>query len=428
MKLQPVRGTRDFYPEDMLLRNWLFSAWRAISTLYNFKEYDAPILEHEELYTRKAGEEITSQLYNFTDKGDRKVALRPEMTPSLARMVLAGGRELVQPIKWFSIPQCWRYERTTRGRKREHYQWNVDVFGIETVHAEAELMSMLVDFFTAVGLTSQDLEFRVSNRKLLQVAIESIGIAEDRFNDVCIVFDKVDKLDKDTLLQEFSQIGVSEPQAEQLLRIAEMDTLEQLVQAFGSESEAIQELQQLFDLAEDYGYGEWLSLDPSIVRGLSYYTGTVFEVFDRERSLRAICGGGRYNHLLSTFGGKDIPACGFGFGDVVILELLKDKDLLPNTKLQVHLLVGTYDAESTGYAIDIAGQVRMNGLSVECISEPKKAKWIFRHADRIGAHWVCFVGPDERKEGIVTLKHMASGEEVSCTPPEIVQHVLGEQS
>ena len=204
---QGVRGTRDFYPEDMRLRNWLFDNFTNASLLHGFEEYDAPVLEYEELYTRKQGEEITQQLYSFQDKGNRKVALRPEMTPSLARMVMARAGGLPMPIKWFSIPQCWRYERTQRGRGREHYQWNVDIWGTTEISADAELISVLVTFFEGIGLTAKDIVIRVSSRKVLEEVLGSLGMEGDIFAQTCIIVDKMDKLSSDVIEDQLSNLG-----------------------------------------------------------------------------------------------------------------------------------------------------------------------------------------------------------------------------
>ncbi len=190
----PPKGTRDFYPEDMRLQTWLFSQWREVAKTYGFSEYDAPVLESEALYTRKAGEEVTEQLYNFVDKGDRAVALRPEMTPSLARMVMAKKGGLGLPLKWFSIPQCWRYERMTRGRRREHYQWNMDIWGVGGVETEAELLSAMVNFFEKVGLTSEDVGIKVNSRLVIGEVLTELGIPEEKFAATCVLVDKLEKV------------------------------------------------------------------------------------------------------------------------------------------------------------------------------------------------------------------------------------------
>ena len=225
---QGVRGTRDFYPEDMRLRNWLFDNFIAASLLHGFEEYDAPVLEQEELYTRKQGEDITQQLYNFQDKGDRKVALRPEMTPSLARMVMARAGALPLPIKWFSIPQCWRYERTQRGRGREHYQWNVDIWGTTEISADAELISVIVTFFEEMGLTSDDIVIRISSRKVLEEVLGSLGVEGDLFTKTCVIVDKMDKLSSEIIEEQLSELGHSSDvinKIQTILGIKDMDNL-----------------------------------------------------------------------------------------------------------------------------------------------------------------------------------------------------------
>ena len=295
---QGVRGTRDFYPEDMRLRNWLFDNFMAASLLHGFEEYDAPVLEHEELYTRKQGEEITKQLYNFQDKGERKVALRPEMTPSLARMVMAKAGSLPMPIKWFSIPQCWRYERTQKGRGREHYQWNVDIWGTTEISADAELISVIVTFFEELGLTPDDIVIRISSRKVLEEVLGSLGVEGDLFAQTCIIVDKMDKLSSEVIKEQLSELGHSDTVISKIQSVLGIKDMGSLKKSLDNNSSAISELNILFDLIDSYGMSEWVEFDASIVRGLAYYTGSVFEAHDREGKFRAICGGGRYDNLL----------------------------------------------------------------------------------------------------------------------------------
>ncbi|EER13996.1 histidyl-tRNA synthetase, putative [Perkinsus marinus ATCC 50983] len=317
----PPSGTRDFFPDDMRIRDWLFSQWRAVSAQHGFSEYDAPVLENEHLYKRKAGEEIVEQMYNFVDKEDHHVTLRPEMTPTLARMVLSR----VLPLKWFSIPQCWRFETTQRGRKREHYQWNCDIVGISDITAELELLATMVGFFKRVGLTSADVGIKVNSRAILQSVLKASGVGADEFAKVCVVIDKIDKIGREEVqrvvgvvsaasIEEFKKLadenctrGESERSSLGVYPLSEMTDLE-----------------GLFDLARNYGIDDWLVFDASVVRGLAYYTGIVWEAFDRKGELRAIAGGGRYDRLLSLYGApSEIPCVGFGFGDCVIYELLR---------------------------------------------------------------------------------------------------------
>ena len=408
---QGVRGTRDFYPEDMRLRNWLFDNFDDAALLHGFQEYDAPVLESEELYTRKQGEEITQQLYNFKDKGDRKVALRPEMTPSLARMVMSRAGVLPMPIKWYSIPQCWRYERTQRGRGREHYQWNVDIWGTDAISADAELISVLVTFFKSVGLTEKDLVIKMSSRKVLEEVLGSLGLEGDIFAKTCIIVDKMDKLPADVVSNQLSELGLEDSAIQTIqstLAIKDMNSLEKNL---GKESSAVMELTSLFSALDAYGISEWIEFDASIVRGLAYYTGPVFEAHDRAGELRAICGGGRYDKLLSTLGGKDLPATGFGFGDMVIMELLAEKGLVPELIGGVDDVVITLSPELRNAAMSVATSLRNTGKSVDLVLEDKRLKWAFKHAERSGAQRLVMVMPDEWKEGKVKIKDLETGEE-----------------
>ena len=412
---QGVRGTRDFYPEDMRLRNWLFDNFDDAALLHGFQEYDAPVLESEELYTRKQGEEITQQLYNFKDKGDRKVALRPEMTPSLARMVMSRAGVLPMPIKWYSIPQCWRYERTQRGRGREHYQWNVDIWGTDEISADAELISVLVTFFRSVGLTEEDLVIKMSSRKVLEEVLGSLGLEGDIFAKTCIIVDKMDKLPTDVVSEQLGDLGLEKTAIQTIqstLAIKDMNSLEEIL---GKESAAVTELTSLFSALEAYGISGWIEFDASIVRGLAYYTGPVFEAHDRAGELRAICGGGRYDKLLSTLGGKDLPATGFGFGDMVIMELLAEKGLVPELIGGIDDIVISLSPELRNAAMSVASSLRVNGRSVDLVLEDKRLKWAFKHAERSGAQRLVMVMPEEWKDGKVKIKDLESGEEVEVS-------------
>ena len=408
---QGVRGTRDFYPEDMRLRNWLFDNFTNASLLHGFEEYDAPVLEYEELYTRKQGEEITQQLYSFQDKGNRKVALRPEMTPSLARMVMARAGGLPMPIKWFSIPQCWRYERTQRGRGREHYQWNVDIWGTTEISADAELISVLVTFFEGIGLTAKDIVIRVSSRKVLEEVLGSLGLEGDIFAQTCIIVDKMDKLSSDVIEDQLSNLGHDSKVVTTIQAVLGIKDMNSLQKALKDESVAVSELNLLFDAIDSYGISEWVEFDASIVRGLAYYTGAVFEAHDRTGEFRAICGGGRYDKLLSTLGGKDLPATGFGFGDMVIMELLAEKNLIPELVSDIDDIVIPLNSDLRNAAVMVAASLRNSGRTVDLVLEDKKMKWAFKHAERIGAARLVLLAPDEWSRKMVKIKDLDTGEE-----------------
>ena len=416
---QGVRGTRDFYPEDMRLRNWLFDNFTNASLLHGFEEYDAPVLEYEELYTRKQGEEITQQLYSFQDKGNRKVALRPEMTPSLARMVMARAGGLPMPIKWFSIPQCWRYERTQRGRGREHYQWNVDIWGTTEISADAELISVLVTFFEGIGLTAKDIVIRVSSRKVLEEVLGSLGLEGDIFAQTCIIVDKMDKLSSDVIEDQLSNLGHDSKVVMTIQTVLGIKDMNSLKEALKDESVAVSELNLLFDAIDSYGISEWVEFDASIVRGLAYYTGPVFEAHDRTGNLRAICGGGRYDKLIGTLGGSDLPATGFGFGDMVVMELLDEKGLLPELESEIEDVVFGMGTELRGAAMQVAGALRTSGRSVDLVLEDKKIKWAIKHADKIGAERLVLLAPEEWSRKKIKIRDLKTGEESEISISEL---------
>jgi histidyl-tRNA synthetase len=422
--LAPPKGTRDCYPDDMRLRKWLFGEFEAVSQLFGFEPYDAPLLENEALFVRKAGEEIREQLFNFRDKGGRAMALRPELTPSLARMVLAKGASLALPAKWYGIGQCWRYERMARGRRREHYQWNMDIVGAAGVAAEAELLAAVTAFFTRVGVTAKDVKIRVNNRKVLQAVAERYDIAPGSFSAVCVVLDKLEKLPTEEVEKQLDALGVPRGAAASIVDAMGARTVADIAGILGEDHAAVAELRELFELAEGYGYAEWLVYDASVVRGLAYYTGTVFEAFDREGKLRAICGGGRYDALLGALSGggdnsNDVPMVGFGFGDAVIVELLKDKGLLPAVAHGVQDVVLCMEPALRRVAGAAAARLRGQGRSVDVVLETKKMKWAFKHAERLSAERLVLVGAREWEQGKVRVKDLAAREEVDVPLDEL---------
>ena len=423
--LKPPRGTRDFFPEEMRLRTWLFDKFRHVSWVYGFEEVDFPVLESEQLYTRKAGEEITTQLYNFEDKGGRRVSLRPELTPSLSRLVLQKDKALQLPTKWCAIGQCWRYERTTRGRRREHYQWNMDIVGVSSMEAEAEVISAIVDLFKLVGLTSEDVYIKVSNRKLLQSLIGTLGVADDLFPQVCVCVDKLGKVPREALCEELVGLGVTQDVSETIVGLVAEGTFEDYERALspqegGGEPEVLREIKELLEILRARGIEDWVEFDGSIVRGLAYYSGTVFEAFDREGELRAICGGGRYDHLLSTFGGTDQPMVGFGFGDAVIVELLKQKGLLPELSPEIDDIVVALDPALQRYTGQVAGKLRSLGRRVDVVLEQKKMKWVFKHGDRTNARRLIILGQEEWERGVVKVRNLAEREETEILVDDLI--------
>jgi len=414
--LQPPRGTRDFYPEDFRRREWLFDHFRAVSRSFGFEEVDAPVLEHEALFTRKAGEEIVEQLYHFELHG-RRFALRGEITPSTARMVGARAGGLRLPLRWYSIPQCWRYERMTRGRRREHYQWNMDIWGEPGVGAEAELLAAIFALFDRLGLARDDVRIGLNSRALLEETLRA-GALRDRpeaFPALCVAIDKLDKIGPDAVMELLTDgqgaVRLATAEAKQIVDWLQLRDLEDAAGAVAADSRALADLRGLLELLDAYGLADRVEFDASIVRGLAYYTGVVFEAYDRERKLRAICGGGRYDQLVETLGGPSIPAVGFGFGDAVIAELLADRGLLPECPRKLDAAVFAFSAAERPAAVRVATALRGAGLSTELVLGETKLKRALTDADRAGARRFYLIGPDELARGVVVVRDLESGEQ-----------------
>lgn len=421
INLQPVKGTRDFYPGDFRLRSWLFEIWRETSRQFGFEEYDTCVLESEELYIRKAGEEITEQLYAFEDKGGRRLALRPEQTPSLARLILQRKNTLSFPLKWFTIPQCFRYERMTRGRKREHYQWNADVVGQPELVAEVEVLSLLLMSMEKMGLTPNHVRAHINDRRILNAVLEHLGVPEEKHIPVMMVMDKRDKISAEALGGLLAGQGLSPQQVEKLGEFLRMDTLEQVREKLG-DIPPIQDLDRLLEMLAAVGFGGYGQFDITVVRGLSYYTGTVFEIRDAGANLRAICGGGRYDSLLSTFGGESIPAIGFGFGDVVILELLGDLKLLPQLSAAIDYAVIPFSSAQTEIALTVGQALRSAGLRAEVDFTFRKLKRALQRAEGLGVRKAVLLMPDELARGEVVVRDMTQRNEERMSLAAFLEH------
>jgi histidyl-tRNA synthetase len=361
-------GFRDFYPTELAERSYIFRGWRDVARRYGFVEYDGPPLEPLDLYTKKSGAEIVDQLYNFRDKGNREIALRPEMTPTLARMVAARANAMRKPVRWFSIPQLFRYERQQRGRLREHFQLNMDIIGEADVSADAELLAAAIDVMRVFELSSEDVVARVSDRRLLNALLRGIGIDEPQMAAAYAALDKLDRDPRDVLEHRLAAAGVSASAAAQLFELAgataDESAFTQIVVAAGATTEW-DNLRRYLDHTDSLGVREWVKLDLSIVRGLAYYTGIVFELFDAKGELRAICGGGRYDTLLESLGGVSLPALGFGMGDVVLGELLESRGKMPAVETMVDVWVAYGDSGSVEDAMRVAARLRARGRSVE---------------------------------------------------------------
>ena len=410
-------GFRDFYPEQLATRNYLMSVWRDVARKYGFVEYDGPPLEPLDLYTKKSGEEIVGQLYNFTDKGGREVALRPEMTPTLARMVAAKANAMRKPIRWFSVPQLFRYERQQKGRLREHFQLNVDIIGEASVAADAELLAVAIDVMRAVGLTSADVRARVSDRQLLTAVLTEVGVKKAEMPAVFAAIDKAGREARDITLGKVEK-AVSSAEARKgvaraLERATDLNGLAAEFRSSRSVMESITHMREYMNFLDALGVGEWIEFDLSIVRGLAYYTGKVFELFDAKGELRAICGGGRYDDLLSTIGGVDLPALGFGMGDVVLTELLRSKNLIPEPQLATEYWVAADDDSMLPDVMTVAGRLRAKSRSVEYALKSQTLARQLKTASGAGVQNVVLLRRDEYANGNVTVKKLADGSERS---------------
>jgi len=348
------------------------------------------------------------------------------MTPSLSRLVLKAGRKLLMPIRWFSIPQCWRFENVQRGRKREHYQWNMDIWGVSEVTAEVELLSVITTFFKRVGITSTDVGIRLNSRKILQTVLKNLGVSDEEFTHVCVIVDKLDKIGPEGVRALLSARNFSNEIMQNVIDAVSIKDISQLDSLLPG-AEAVEEVKQLFSLAEAYGLKDWLVFDASVVRGLSYYTGVVFECFDRSGKFRAICGGGRYDEILKNYDERQlISAVGFGFGDCVIVELLQDKGLIPNLNEEVDAIIFPYEEELRPAACEIANILREGGFSTNLQLTHKKITWCYDYARRIGAKVAVFVAPEEWERIEVRIKFLnlpdgTEGKEVDIPKDSVVE-------
>ncbi len=413
MGMQGLPGFRDFYPDETALRNQIFAAWRTVAARYGFVEYDGPPLEPLELYTAKSGEEVVGQLYAFEDKGGRKVALRPEMTPTLARMVATQAAALKKPIRWFSVPQLFRYERQQRGRLREHFQLNMDLIGEAGPLADAEVIAAAIDVMRVLGLGPDDVRARVSDRRVIHALLRDKGLDESRITAAYQQIDKIGRDPNEVLVERLTQELGDESLAAQVLALGEIrsrDSLAEALTAIGDGEEIGRPFLQCVDHLHAMGFGDFVDIDLSIVRGLAYYTGIVFELFDAKGELRAICGGGRYDGLLNAIGGTDLPAAGFGMGDVVLGELVKAHGTVEATSPIDAFLVAVSGADIP-FVLDLAHQLRDANVGVEFSLKVQPVGKQLKLAAARGATRAIIIGPDEREKNEAVIRDLSSGAE-----------------
>ena len=426
MQPKALPGFRDFYPADFAFRAHLFNTWRAVAARYGFEEWDGPPLEPLELYTAKSGDEIVGQLYNFVDKGEREVALRPEMTPTLARVVAARANGLRKPIRWYSIPQLFRYERQQRGRLREHFQLNCDLIGEPGPLGDAEIIALAIDIMRAFGLGPQDVRVRLSDRRVLNALLQDLKVPAAQLPMAYQALDKLGRRDYAELRRQVIADGMDAGVLDQLESLKNVRTWEQFLQAKGSHAGAIaagNQLGQTIAALHIMGLEEFLDFDLTIVRGIAYYTGTVFELFDAKRELRAICGGGRYDNLLSSLGGVDLPAVGFGMGDVVLGELLKDRGLAPPLPGPIDVLVAGITDQDLPHVLRLAHELRDGGIRVEFVLSLQPIGKQLKLADARDARFAVLIGPDDRAKGEVVIKDLRTKEQVPIAASSAVNEL-----
>jgi len=434
--VQSPKGTRDFYPEDMAFQQYIFDSWRKTCRKYGFEQYEGPMFEHLELYTQKSGDEIEKQLYAFEDKGGRHIALRPELTPTLARMTAAQGTNLKRPMRWYSIPRLFRYERMQKGRLREFIQLNMDILGVEDVTADAELIAAAIDMMRDFGFDENDFKARVSSRTLLEEMFLLCGVEREQLKPLYALLDKKNKIPEDVFVTELTTITPSEDIRGRIMELFNCKSLEDVEKiavllnrqkppAVSEQSspssettppphniKSLSQLKKLFSLIDAYGFGGYLVFDIGIVRGLAYYTGIVFELFDLRGGLRAIAGGGRYDNLVGMYGGPPTPAVGFAAGDVVLGELIKAKNNshIPPSRSDVFII--SLDGGANAEIIKTAQRLRQAGISCEfALKENLNIGKQMKLADNAKALRALFVGGEEAKNGQMRIKNLSDGSE-----------------
>lgn len=417
-KIQTVKGTREFYPEQMALRNFIYVKVRAASQSFGYQEYDGPFIEPIDLYAAKSGEELVKkQSFTFEDRGGDLVTLRPELTPSLARMIAAKQGELTFPVRWWSFGPFWRYEQPQKGRSREFFQWNVDMLGVNSPEADAELIAIGATFLRSVGLSPERALIYVNNRRLMDSEFDALDIAPEKRLDVSNLVDRRSKMESAKWDAYALELGLSQKQ---------LDGLKNILADFELWKKS-DELTRLFAALEALGVAEYVKFDPNIMRGLLYYTGTVFEAFDTTGSLRrAIFGGGRYDNLLADVGGNPISGVGFAMGDVVIGIILQEQGLVPEfVPSPADVLVTVFDEALWMKSFELSTQLRNAGIPAMVYPEPAKLPKQFKFADKMKMKVALVLGPDEVEKDLVVIKNLTNGEQVQVARETVLASIKG---
>lgn len=416
MKLQAPKGTRDFYPREMARRNFILDAWRRVSIRNGFEQVDGPIFESLDLYKIKSGDGIVSELFHFEDRGQRQLALRPEFTPTLARMVAAQANALAKPIKWFSTPNLCRAERPQRGRLREFFQWNVDILGTDEAIADAECVFVAVDLMRELGLEPRHVRVKISHRQTVRHILVKMGVAEEQILDAFNLLDRRDKLDADAFTAQAAKLGMDAHRVGRFDETCRMvypaGQLDKMRQQIGIDEE-LGDLMALDDRLRAFGIADWCEYDLGIVRGLAYYTGTVFEVHEANGAERAMAGGGRYDGLIELFGGPKMPAVGLGMGDVVLMNVLADKGLLPDD-VSPHpdaFVLAVTDRGADRLA-GVVSDLRQQGLHTRfSYKTTRNLGKLLKDASAASARYAVILDDQAADNATATVKEMASGQQ-----------------
>jgi histidyl-tRNA synthetase len=416
-----VKGTRDFYPEEMAVRLWLYDQIKTVSQSFGYQEYEGPILEKIDLYAAKSGEELVKeQAFVFPDRSGELITLRPELTPTVARMVAQRQKQLTYPVRWWSFGPFWRYEKPQKGRTREFFQWNIDIFGVNSAESDAELIAIAAAFFKRVGLSAHQVGIFLNDRRLMDQELQRLDLVDPaKKKAVFRLIDRRDKLRPDEWqAYAVQEIGLSENQFEQLKSLLDDENL----------WKKSPELTRVFQLLTAMGLGDYLHYSPEVIRGLEYYTGTVFEARDMDREGRAILGGGHYDNLVSDVGGDPLPGVGFAMGDVMVGLVLKKYGCIPELSLMpANVLVTVFSAELMEKSFSAANYLREAGIPTICFTEAVKLPKQFKYADRIGSRFVVVIGPDEAANGQVTIKDLSKGEQRTIEMDRLAEEIRHSQ-
>lgn len=407
-----VKGTRDFYPEEMAIRTWLYQKIRDVSESFGYQEWEAPILEKLDLYAAKSGEELVKeQAFVFNDRGGDQIALRPELTPSLARLVAQKQNELVFPLRWWSFGPFWRYERPQKGRTREFFQWNIDLIGGSSFDVDAENIAVAATFLKSVGLTSELVKIHINDRRLMETTLSKVGIKEEQRTQVFRLIDRQDKLP----LIDWENYGV-----EQGLSLDQVKSIEALLEDENLWQES-EHLKKIFNILGMMGVGDYIKFDAHIIRGLDYYTGTVFEARHTTGEGRAVLGGGHYDNLVAAVGGDPLSAVGFAMGDVMVSFLLNKYNLIPTqNQTQAQVMMTVFDESKLARAYSQAAEIRESGIKTMCYPEAVKLPKQLKYADRLGIRLIIIEGPDEENAGTITIKDLKERSQINIPKEELI--------